>query len=686
MPRHYLLLLPWLIISSLASVSQPLDDEELLFITAEYGRLNPRLLDLDSYPEAPDADVVILNDIGEASLTMMTTRTSIRYRYHRRLKFFSEAGRPYADIAIPFDQSVLTLTSVRGVTYSKDANGDPVGFEVDKRDISIVKLEGQMREVRFRLPLVKAGSVSEYLVEFTADDLSLLRPWNFQQEIPVALSEFHLLLPGNFQYQVVPQGDTRSMLQVEKPFNYNAPDRLQRSMFGAARPTDDQSNPWAKLGGSHYIFLMQHQPGIRRESFSSDQGLLPGLRFQLSSLPGNSTSEGVFDRWEQLQRYVLRRQKPRRIKADQTWIEKKTRQLVRGVDDRKEKTQRIFSWARRNLEWDGTYGVEPSRLDRLAAGQPGNAAAINLTLMLMLQEAGLDAHPVLVSTRDNGPIQVVAANLRQFNHLIVGLNLGSEEYLLDALSDLDDLGVLPKNDLNQMGYWIGEESSRWVRLTSRNQVVRFTYSRFTLSEDGWLTGEVDVQNRNLSAALERARLESLETQQEQDYLRNTVLTGMSDPRIMGYDFDPQAEEGKMVNVSIDLQTQDFVERVGDLLFIKPMMTKMVEENPFDEDQRTTPVDLNYPLRESHLLGLRIPPGYQIEQLPEPIKVMMPDNSGMFIFNVLELDNIVHVSSTIYVNQTVFLPSEYAAIQTFFDYIVLKHQEDIVLKRIEESVD
>lgn len=655
--------------------------------SARFGRVGLDLLEMESYPKNPEAPVVILNDIGEASLRMLNSKRLMRYRYHRRIKFFAEEGGAYTDIRIPFDASKYDLMAVRAITHNINAQGEPVAFEVDRRDIEVVKLEGMQREIRFRLPVVKVGSVAEYFVEFSSDQLTLLRPWQFQQELPVALSEFHLLLPNNYSYEVLEQGDTRSMLSLERPFAYDAPSQTERSMFGSIGPSAMQSDSWSDLGGGHFIFLMQNQPALKAEAFtSSNANLLPGLRFQLSDAPENTAGEGVFSRWDQLERYVLRRQKPRRLKADDDWVEQQTGRITRSRSGQQEKAEAIFGWVRRNLKWDQTYDIWPNqRLEDLTEGNAGNSAALNLTLMLMLKQAGLDAHPVLISTRDHGPIQVVAANLAQFNHLIVGVNVGSEELLLDALSDLDDLSILPPQDLNQMGYWIDEQNARWVRLASRNQVVRFTYSRFTLSQDGWLTGEVAASSRSYSAALERQRLEEISEEDERmDYLRRNVLTGMSDPRIIDYLFEPQAEEGDAVRISCDLQTRDFVQQAGDLIFIKPMMTKMVEENPFGEEERSTPVDLNFPLRESHLLGLRIPAGYQIEQLPEPIRVKMPGNSGSFIFNVLEMNDIIHVSSTIYLNQTVFLPSEYLAIKTFFDYVVRKHQEDIVLKKVQED--
>ena len=111
---------------------------------------------------------------------------------------------------------------------------------------------------------------------------------------------------------------------------------------------------------------------------------------------------------------------------------------------------------------------------------------------------------------------------------------------------------------------------------------------------------------------------------------------------------------------------------------------MVSENPFPDSDRQVPVDLTYPLREAHLLGLRIPKGYEVAQLPQPIRVELPNDAGAFTFNVLNFNDIIHVSSSIFLNKTIFLPDEYEGIRVFFEYVVQKHAEDIVLKKVEEE--
>ena len=135
-------------------------------------------------------------------------------------------------------------------------------------------------------------------------------------------------------------------------------------------------------------------------------------------------------------------------------------------------------------------------------------------------------------------------------------------------------------------------------------------------------------------------------------------------------------------VGCDITTQDFSEIAGEFIFIKPIMAFPVSENPFPKMERMTPVDLAYPLQEAFMLGLILPTNYEVEQLPEPIRVVMPNNAAVFTYNAFLDGNILHLTSVLHLNQTLYLPEEYTAIQSFFDYVARKHEEGIVLKKIQ----
>lgn len=652
-----------------------------------YGQLNPSWLDLTSYPPDSQADALIIADMGRAAIEWLGSKQVVSYTVHRRVKILTEAGLAAARFSLRYPSAARNFTRFEAASYGLNAEGEVVQFKVDRRAMREEVVDRRYREVAFDFPLVKVGSVIEYRYSYYTDQLNVLEPWIFQHPYPVLHSEFHLVLPATHQYQRVPQGDLRNLVMLEEPVQLQDQRQIdhypsffqQRGRLGF----DDQPYP-SMQAGTRQVFLMRRIPAVSSELLSNPS-LLPGLRFQLAGTARGDGVEGVFRNWRQLNRHAQRQLRRRKLHLKRRYVEQTARRLTRNVSGQLLKAEVIYRWVREQVAWDGTYDWQPQRLDRVLKNGEGNSASLNMLAILLMQEAGLNVHPVLLSTRSNGPVQMVAANLGQFNHLIGGLRINGTERLFDVLSDLDEMGVLPREDINQAGYWLTDEGGEWVRLRSHNQIVRFTYSRFTLNEEGLLTGDITVTNQSYSAARERERAAQVNLQtQPEAYLRRSVLTGMESPKVMSYQVENLTETGQPLTVSCTLQTRDFVRQIGDLIMITPLMTKQVAENPFAEKDRAAPVDLTYPLRESHLLGLRIPNGYEVAQMPQPIRVMLPNDAGLFVFNTMEMGDILHVSSCIFLNQTVFLPNEYQGIRTFFDYIVRKHAEDIVLKRKEGS--
>jgi hypothetical protein len=675
----------WLWMAAATVFAQPttpnLEEPE----TIEYGQVAPQWLEMTRYEPDTSADAVILADLGFATLQWLGNKQVMAYTFHRRIKILSEAGLKATHFTLTYPSAQRHVTELKAATYGLNPTGEVVQFKVDRRELRDEPIDRRHRQFAFRFPLAKVGSVIEYRYTYYTNRLDILEPWIFQQKYPVLHSEFHLTLPATHNYQRVMQGDLRNVVMLEEPVQYQS----QASSGSLNRPfslggSQDRQAINQLRPGTHQIYLLRHIPALEQVEFSpTDQRLLPGLRFQLTgALEGNAV-QGVFRNWNQLNRYASRQLRRTKLRKRRNYFQQTAKRITRDETGPFNQAQAIYRWVQQTFAWDSTYDWRPERLDRVIEQQRGSSASLNLLAMSIMREAGIEVDPVLLSTRSHGPVQVVAANLGQFNHLIGSIRIGGTEWLFDVLSDLDELGVLPRQDLNQAGYKLDDQGGSWIRLQSQNQIVRFTYSRFTLNQEGLMTGDISVTHQAYSAALERERAHEL-TQNPEDYLRRVVLTGMEQTEVMDYAIENLETSGEPITVSCTLQTRDFAEKIDDLIIIQPMMTKQVAENPFSDEERAMPVDLTYPLRESHLLGLRIPDNYEVVQLPQPQRVMLPNDAGLFVYNVMEMGNILHISSCIFLNQTVFLPSEYQGIRTFFDYIVRKHSEDIVLKRKKQS--
>ena len=95
-------------------------------------------------------------------------------------------------------------------------------------------------------------------------------------------------------------------------------------------------------------------------------------------------------------------------------------------------------------------------------------------LTAMLRFAGLEAHPVLISTRENGqPIQLYPI-LGQFNHVLTHVKIGAQEYLLDATEPLRPHSILPVAALNGNGWLVHKKTPRWINIPATGSAGNVT--------------------------------------------------------------------------------------------------------------------------------------------------------------------------------------------------------------------
>ncbi|RMG57151.1 MAG: DUF3857 domain-containing protein [Bacteroidetes bacterium] len=656
---------------------------------ALFGKVSPDEIRMDTYPAEPDADAVILVDHGVISFDLISRSPRVSYVYTRRIKILTEAGaEAFQTLEVDLEPGVETVTDLMGATYSLNPEGEVVQFKVDRRNIREQRRRDGGRSFFLDMPFVREGSVIELYYQLRTKSFQELRSWKFQQSIPVAQSELHVFIPSVFTYRVLLRGDTDNMVYTTEDFQSRAMNRAAREDWQFQRQdrtiaaTDMMFAALSR--GKYEIYVMQGLPAWKEEAFSPDAGgYVPQVSFQLAqNMLSGTTSPDIFDTWGELNKRMQRRSRQRRLRLRPAALAQVVREAgVQPATRQNQRAQvsRLYRHLRETYAWDSTYSLDFRNLRGLLDSRRGSGSERNLLLLHALRQVGVVAYPVLISTLDHGRIQLVYPELEQFNHLIVQARVEGTDMLLDLTGEVDRPGILPRNDLTELGYLIDSEGGRWVQLRSRNPIVRYAYSRFDLDTAGRLSGGISVTNQAYGAVLERARLARFDDQQ--GYLKDRVLAGMNQFEISNSEIEASDTTDAPLVVKLDMETRDFVRVAGDYMIVNPMMAYGIRENPLPDDRRTTPLDLTYPLRDAHMLGLRIPANYQVAQVPEPIRVVLPDDGGSFTYNVLQMDNIIHFTSTLYLNKTIYSPEEYQDIRTFFDYVVRKHQEDIVLKRV-----
>ena len=122
-------------------------------------------------------------------------------------------------------------------------------------------------------------------------------------------------------------------------------------------------------------------------------------------------------------------------------------------------------------------------------------------------------------------------------------------------------------------------------------------------------------------------------------------------------------------------------KLGDQLYFNPFLFDRFTENPFKAQDRLYPVDFIIPIEQRMNILVKIPEGWQVQELPKNVRMLLPDKSATILFNAAIVNNMIQISFKLNINKAIYIQNEYNDLKIFFDELVKKESEMIVLKKI-----
>ncbi|HLN95535.1 MAG TPA: transglutaminase domain-containing protein, partial [Flavobacterium sp.] len=351
--------------------------------------------------------------------------------------------------------------------------------------------------------------------------------------------------------------------------------------------------------------------------------------------------------------------------------------LLKGLTTPAEKIAAIFNHVKSSVKWNDYYGYYCNDGVRKAyKDKTGNVAEINLMLTSMLRYAGLDANPVLISTRSNGIS--FFPNRNAFNYVIAGVDVNGQRILLDATERFSVPNVLPTRDLNWMGRLIRKDgTSEEIELMPSKLAMENVSITCDVKGNGDVEGKVRRQFSDHKAlgyrhfAVDKAEeqlLENLESQNGQIQISNY-----------------KRENDREINLPV-IETFSFTKNgaadvIGDKLYIDPLLFLAYEANPFKQDKRSYPVDFGFPSLSKYTVVMQLPEGYTVEAIPAALSLSTGDDIGSFKFMAAANGNTIQITFNETIGQPIVAADYYPVLKEFFQKMVEKQHEKIVLKKM-----
>jgi hypothetical protein len=352
--------------------------------------------------------------------------------------------------------------------------------------------------------------------------------------------------------------------------------------------------------------------------------------------------------------------------------------LISSVSDPTERALLIFDFVKSRVKWNNYYGYYTNDGVRKAYNdRVGNVAEINLMLTSMLQYAGLNANPVLVSTRTHG-IPLFATR-EGYNYVVTCVKFPDDTVaLLDATDKYSVPNVLPFRVLNWQGRIVAENGySELIDLYPKNMSTNSVMMMVKINEEGTLEGDyrsLKTSHRALSFR------NSYSAADEDDYLEE-LENRYGGIEVSDYEVKNDEDLSKPIQESYKLIKENQADIIGDKMYFSPLFYLKTSKNPFKLEKREFPIDFGYPSMTSQRVIVNIPDGYKIESVPESAVIALPDNLGSFNYKVMANEKSIHVSLTSEINQSIISPVYYQALKEYFNTFIQKEAEQVVLTKI-----
>jgi hypothetical protein len=110
--------------------------------------------------------------------------------------------------------------------------------------------------------------------------------------------------------------------------------------------------------------------------------------------------------------------------------------------------------------------------------------------------------------------------------------------------------------------------------------------------------------------------------------------------------------------------------------LSPFLNETLSDNPLKQKERTYPIDMIYPKQRTFNSTIIIPEGYKVDFMPSDQKI----NNQLFelTYKLKTEDNKIDISFDYYFKKSVYSATDYSKIKFYFDEIVKKGNEKIIL--------
>ena len=411
---------------------------------------------------------------------------------------------------------------------------------------------------------------------------------------------------------------------------------------------------------------------------------------------GDAAVDGKDNQWRAIGKWYANLEKDRPTPSPE--ITAKTQELIAGAPDFSAKLTRITEYIQKNIRYfvveRGIGGQQAHFATDIFRNRYGDCKDKTTLLISMLQVAGVQAYYVLVDHR-RGFVDPEMPTPKG-DHMITAILLpadvedpglmavvkardGNRYLIFDPTDERIPVGNLPSELQGGYGLLAVGASSQVIALPVLDPAANGTdmTGKFALAINGTLTGAIDTSHTGPGGADLRTFLKYTDEKERHDAWETMVAHDLPGVVLDSFKFVEPSALDKPLEFHYSVTEYQYAHLAGSLLLVRPRVAGTMAMH-FDDKPRTVPFDLDATGRWHSSFDIALPPGYVVDELPDPVNLDM--DFASYHAATTAKGSVLHYERD-YVAKQVQIPAARAAdFRKFESAIVEDEQAAAVLKR------
>jgi transglutaminase-like putative cysteine protease len=585
-------------------------------------------------------------------------------RYREVVRILRPQGREYAHPVAWFNRDHKLLSfhvwSI-GPDGHQYALKDNQIFERGAEDWGILYNDVHYRSAK--VPGADPGGVVAFEYTMQVPMYSGEESWEFQNAIPTVRSVFEVDLPAGWQHRAL----WRKHASVEA----------------------------TEVAPNHLRWELTNIPGIDLEmvSMAPAEEALAGrmeVYFGANALPDGPQLWARIGEW-----YVQLAAPQSEGPAD---IAEASRGLTSANADFMERIQKVAAFMQQQIRYVGIEigigGYIPHSAEEVYRNRYGDCKDKATLMIAMLDAVGVRATWVLVDS-ERGVVDPKLPSMMA-NHMIAAIEIpkgyenpalkavvtvktGKRYLIFDPTNQYVPIGLLPPYLQGSYGLLMAGMDSEAIALPvlqPESDTMNHTAS-FTLGADGSLTGNVEVKRLGASSYSQRYSFAMSSDKEKREGLENSLRRDFSSFVLGSEDVENVRDLDKQVTMRYSVTAASYAKTAGDLLLVRPRVVGS-DALEFGDEARKYPVEFASTGDWRDSFEVKIPAGYSIDDLPDPVNV---DTAFASYHSDVKADgNVLHYSREYIVKKLEVDADEYPELRKFESAIYTDENRNAVLKK------